>query len=146
MNSAALPSYSTISGNSNLPVLKHYMANLQTSLQIELQDPSKGPRPISIEDYRRRLDKKVIPEVPFPHQGQHPKSRGGRQVKLRKEIANIHRLLLIADKVNRRGFLRQLRYLKQQQKQHKQHQKQQKKDGNSPSAKCSGTAKKGRPS
>lgn len=90
-------------------------------LEIELRDSTKGPRPISLDEYRKRKANNPTPQqsVAPPK----PKTRGGKQVKLRREIANLNRLLVIADSNNRRVFLKKLRELKKQQTQQKRQRK-----------------------
>lgn len=100
------------------------MAILPNTLQRELEDSTKGPRPISIEDYRKRRQQSQQPKQEFQQQPTDviakKKTRGGVQVKLRKEIGNLHRLILIADKSNKRNFLQHLKKLQRQLKSHKQ--------------------------
>lgn len=75
------------------------MATLpNSSLEKELKNnPHAGPRPISIEEYRKRretVNKKIQEE-----QGEHPQQtkrpRGGVAVKLRQEIGELHRIIAI---------------------------------------------------
>lgn len=61
------------------------------SLECALKDKTAGPRPISIEEYRKRQQEKTIEEDPKIPKVTKPKRRGGRINKLKRERAMLTR-------------------------------------------------------
>lgn len=86
------------------------------ALQEELiGNPSAGPKPISIEEYRSRHGKLPTPLKASSDNSQpkKTKTRAGRVVKLRKEIANLYRLAnLSISKEEKHNFLNQIRTIR----------------------------------
>jgi hypothetical protein len=61
-------------------------------LAKDLLDKTKGPRPLTIQQYRDRI-KKPTPAAPVNLSKK--KSRGGKAVRIRKERAELHRIIPI---------------------------------------------------
>lgn len=69
-----------------------------------------GPRPLSIAEYKARQKKysRIVKEVIPSKQ----KTRAGRQVRLRRQIAELHRIIPIARGKEKKNLIQKLKALK----------------------------------
>lgn len=97
----------------------------KTIHQEILENPRAGPKPISIEEYRRRIQKLAAE----PKHQTITKTRGGRQAQRSNEIKTLHRLanLAITKEENQR-FKREIKELqKERSREYKIKKKEKKK-------------------
>lgn len=87
------------------------------------RNPSAGPKPIrkpiSLEEYKQ---KRGIPEVKLDEQPQEPekRKRGGKQVQIRQQLGELHRVLTITtDRSLRRKLIKKINNLKWERRQAK---------------------------
>jgi len=94
-------------------------------LQQRLQeDPQAGPRPITIEEYRQR--NKQRPKEVSLELKQQPKKRrrGGALTKFKKELGELHRMLVITKDTNlRKQMLQKIKLLEQKREIHRRRNK-----------------------
>lgn len=81
------------------------------------ENPSAGPRKISLEEYRRKQANQRQTEFLKPVEKPTEKKRGGKAVRFRKELGNLYRLLTIATSYEERStFKAQIREIQKQRK------------------------------
>ena len=84
------------------------MAQQTQGLAGSLQDPAAGPRPITLEEYRRRNPTRLSPPEP-----QAATNRGGYRATTTKAIPDLHRLADLALTMEeRRKFLDEAKQLR----------------------------------
>lgn len=78
---------------------------------LALSEKHIGPKPITIEQYRRR-NKPPTPREPTPVEEPKKKTRGGKKQKLRRDRAELHRIIAVTrDLESRKRLLRKLKKL-----------------------------------
>lgn len=83
------------------------------------ENKAAGPKPITIEEYKRRQEGKTKREnfkTPEPKPETQKKPRGGKKVKLRQRVAEIFKILPLADKPKQKILKEELRMLRDQLK------------------------------
>lgn len=90
------------------------------ALKEALKDPAVGPRPITLEEYRARVSRKAVIAVPPSEVPRPPKYRTGVEARLRREIGEVRRrLLLVIGKEERRSLNKELQTLQAERRKHR---------------------------
>lgn len=88
---------------------------LKESLEKALSDPTCGPRPITLEDYRRRSASKRLNILKETSKEESPKKpRAGLEAKFRKLIGEYHRLAVISTGSQKQNFVRKIKELQKE--------------------------------
>ena len=84
--------------------------------------PQAGPKKLTIEEYKKRQEGRPQKDTPHPPE---KKKRAGKQVKLRQDLANLHRLAVLAvTKEEKIKFLQEINRLKELRRQDRKDRKQ----------------------
>lgn len=70
--------------------------NARTQLQEALKDPTAGPRPISLEEYRRRQVNRVAAQRNQAEQQVVKKPRSGKEPEFQRQLQAAQRELILA--------------------------------------------------
>lgn len=109
----------------NLDVVAAWMERQKQKIPRELLDnPTTGPKPITIQEYRERQRNNAAQKTQEPVIQKKIRTRGGKQVRYRKDIANLYRLVTLAvTKAEKNIFLNQIRELREEEERRKNERK-----------------------
>lgn len=87
------------------------MAILPSLQEAIKEDSTAKPKPLTLEEYRKRRSGEPKPE-PVEVKVQQPKKRGGWKVRFRRKLGELHRLAsLCVTKEEKDKFIKQIRAL-----------------------------------
>jgi len=104
---------------------EEYLAELRNNLKQELvNNPRAGPRPIDINEYRKRQRNpnflKELGQEPIKADNNIKKRRGGVTARIRRQLGELHRIVNnTTDQHQKHLFLKKIKELQCKQLQHK---------------------------